>query len=85
MKPPKKSSRLKTRVKSAKANPPVQYRSKPTLSIGKGLLIIQDCGDGEVVLDIDAAKELHQLLPGLISILEPLCSGNGRFMFGSVP
>ena len=61
------------------------HRNKPNLSIGSGFLIIEDCGCNKVMLNIESAKELHRLLPGLISILEPLCSGNGAFTFGHIP
>ena len=61
------------------------HQDKPVLSIGTGLLVIEDCGCNHVTLDLESAKELLRLLPGLLSILERICDGDGRFKFGNIP
>jgi hypothetical protein len=51
-------------------------QDKPVLSIGSGLLRIEDCIFNHVTLDLESAKELHRLLPGLILILERIGDGD---------
>lgn len=64
---------------------PSKVFKKPVISIGNGLLKIQSSPDTYLILTVEQAKELLEMLPGLISILEPLCSGNGCFRFGAIP
>lgn len=62
------------------------HKMKPTISISKGMLIIQDSSHiTQLVLSIDQAKELLRLLPSLISLLEPIHSGNSEFKLGELP
>lgn len=61
------------------------HREYPTVGIESGILKIEDCACNHINLDLNSAKSLLKLLPSLIAILEPLCSGNGGVRFGTIP
>ena len=60
------------------------YRDKIKLEIRHGSLVIVGRSGNEVVLGVDDCSHLLSVLPGLMALMNQVCSGNESLTFGNL-